>query len=164
MKKTIAQPYDWNVLCQICREKIKASESVRRWDGLIVGARHAGCFEYRSPLDMPAPPLRDQRPLPFTSPRSVDTSTVQGSSSDISVTASPFTYTTGSSPERITFSGTITNMVMNGQTIPPPTSAGDNVSNILFAPRTTLIITYSGTLTMSTVIVTGFSDSISSIG
>jgi len=163
MKKTFARPYDWNVICMICRERIKASESVRRWDGLIVGANHAGCFEYRSPLDMPAPPLRDQRPLPFTSPRAADTHTLQGSSSTISVGVSPFTYTIGSSPEQITFTGTITQMTVNGQVVPSPTAAGDDQSKVQYAPNTVLVITYTGTLSMNTIVITGHSNTSASL-
>ena len=154
--KTYARPYDWNVICQICREKIKASQSVRRWDGLIVGAKHPGCFEYRSPLDMPAPPLRDQRPLPYTSPRTSDASVANGVTSTISVGVSPFTYIVGSYPEKINFTGSITTMTVNGQIIPPPISSGDNVSSVQYGPGTKLVITYAGVLTMTTLVITGY--------
>jgi hypothetical protein len=66
---------DWKVTCQVCRENIKASQAVRRWDGLVVGANHSGCFEHRHPNDFPMPPIRDQSPLPFTSPEGTDVET-----------------------------------------------------------------------------------------
>ena len=42
------KPGDWNVICDVCGTKIKASESKRRWDGLIVDKN---CFEFRHPQD-----------------------------------------------------------------------------------------------------------------
>lgn len=75
MQKSIAVPGDWNVVCQVCRAKIKASQSTTRWDGLVVGKNHDGCFERRHPQDMPTPVVRDERPLPFTSPEGTDTFT-----------------------------------------------------------------------------------------
>lgn len=154
MKKTVARPYDWNVICMSCREKIKASTAVLRWDGLVVGKDHPGCFEYRSPLDMPAPPLRDQRPLPFTSPEPSDSSTSIGNSSSISVTTSPFHYTIGTSPEQITFGGTgsMTRFIINGSDIPPPS----NIASITFGVGTNLIISYIGTITMTKKIITSW--------
>jgi hypothetical protein len=65
----IAELYNWNVICQICRKKIKASQSLKRWDGLIVCKDD---FELRHSLDMPQPLVREQRPLPFTSPEPED--------------------------------------------------------------------------------------------
>lgn len=45
-----AIPFDNNVECQVCRAKIKASLSQKRWDGFIVCA---SCNEPRHPLDKP---------------------------------------------------------------------------------------------------------------
>jgi predicted class III extradiol MEMO1 family dioxygenase len=42
------QPGDWNVHCDVCSRKIKASESKKRWDGLIVCSDD---FEHRHPQD-----------------------------------------------------------------------------------------------------------------
>jgi hypothetical protein len=39
---------DWNIVCDVCDKKIKASESRKRWDGLIVCQDD---FEYRHPQD-----------------------------------------------------------------------------------------------------------------
>lgn len=56
---------DWNVICQVCRRKIKASEAKKQWNGLIVCESD---YEERHPLDMPQPVVIDEQPLPFTSP------------------------------------------------------------------------------------------------
>ncbi len=42
------KPGDWNLICDVCGTKIKASESKRRWDGLLVCKRD---FEFRHPQD-----------------------------------------------------------------------------------------------------------------
>lgn len=63
---------DWLVICQVCRETLYASESTKRWDGLIVGRDHKGCLEHKHPLDMPQRLLPDEKALPFTSPEGVD--------------------------------------------------------------------------------------------
>ncbi len=39
---------DWNIQCDVCSKKIKASESKKRWDGLIVCKDD---FEFRHPQD-----------------------------------------------------------------------------------------------------------------
>ena len=28
---------EWNIHCQVCGDKMKAYEAIRRWDGLVVG-------------------------------------------------------------------------------------------------------------------------------
>lgn len=166
MKKTFAKSYDYNVLCMICREKIKASTAVIRWDGLVVGRDHSGCFEYRSPLDMPAPPLRDQRPLPFTSPEPADTFTPVGTSTTVSVTASPFSYTTGSNPEQLTFGGTgkLTRFTVNGADIIPPVDPAGKSGILQFGPNTNLVITYTGTITLSSMPIVSYQDSKAALG
>lgn len=65
-----AKIWDYNVICQVCRAKIKASTALKRWDGLIVCKDD---YETRHPLDMPAPKQPEERTLPFTSPESEDT-------------------------------------------------------------------------------------------
>ena len=42
------KPGDWLIICDVCGTKIKASESKRRWDGLIVCAKD---HEFRHPQD-----------------------------------------------------------------------------------------------------------------
>lgn len=73
MSKTQAIPFDWNVICQLCRKKIKAEESLKDWRGLIVCKDD---YETRHPLDMPAPRQPEERALPFTSSESEDTETI----------------------------------------------------------------------------------------
>jgi len=86
MSKTFAKSFDWNVICMVCRKKIKASEAIKRWDNLIVGKYHPGCYEVRHPLDYPVPPVKENKPLSFVSPEGPDEETtgyctVEGSSS-----------------------------------------------------------------------------------
>lgn len=68
--KSIAKLFSWNVICQVCRKKIKVEDSFKRWDGLIVCAQD---MEERHPLDMPQPPLRAPLPIIPTSPEPADT-------------------------------------------------------------------------------------------
>jgi hypothetical protein len=42
------KPGDWNIHCDVCSKKIKASEAKHRWDGFIVCADD---YEERHPLD-----------------------------------------------------------------------------------------------------------------
>lgn len=61
------EPGSWNVICQVCREKVKSTEIQRRWDGFLVCE---DCFEERHALDMPPPPEPiEERALPFMSTR-----------------------------------------------------------------------------------------------
>lgn len=39
---------DWNIICDVCSKKVKASTTKERWDGFRVCT---GCFETRQPLD-----------------------------------------------------------------------------------------------------------------
>ncbi len=39
---------DWNIICDVCAKKVKASETKRRWDGLIVCKDD---YEFRHPQD-----------------------------------------------------------------------------------------------------------------
>ena len=59
---------DWNVICDVCSKKIKASESLERWDGLIVCQDD---FEQRHPQDF-VKSKEDKISVPFTRPRSTD--------------------------------------------------------------------------------------------
>lgn len=67
--ENIAVPFDFNVICQVCRKKIKASESLKRWDNLIVCSED---YEMRHPADLPLPRIPEERKLPFTSPEGVN--------------------------------------------------------------------------------------------
>ena len=60
---------DWNLLCDVCAKKIKASKSKERWDGFRVC--HA-CFEPRHPMDF-IRARTDKITVPFTRPQPTDT-------------------------------------------------------------------------------------------
>ncbi len=58
----------WNVICDSCGKKIKASEAKQRWDGLIVCPED---FEQRQPQDF-VKARADKITVPFTRPRPTD--------------------------------------------------------------------------------------------
>lgn len=58
----------WNVICDSCGKKIKASEAKQRWDGLIVCPAD---FEMRQPQDF-VKARQDRITVPFTRPRPTD--------------------------------------------------------------------------------------------
>lgn len=55
---------DWNITCDVCSKKIKASRSYRRWDGLIVCQDD---MEMRHPQDF-VRAKQDKISVPFTRP------------------------------------------------------------------------------------------------
>lgn len=59
---------DWNIICDRCGFKIKASQSKLEWDNLRVCKR---CWEPRHPQEF-ARPLRDDQKVPFTRPEQED--------------------------------------------------------------------------------------------
>ena len=61
-------PGSWNVICDSCGKKIKASEAKQRWDGLIVCPLD---FEMRQPQDF-VKARADKISVPFTRPRPTD--------------------------------------------------------------------------------------------
>lgn len=61
-------PGSWNVICDSCGKKIKASEAKQRWDGLIVCPLD---FEMRQPQDF-VKARADKITVPFTRPRPTD--------------------------------------------------------------------------------------------
>lgn len=69
---SIAKIFKWNVICQVCRKKLKSNEVRKRWDGLLVCNED---YEEKHPRDMPIPPQREQAPIPFASPEPTDTFT-----------------------------------------------------------------------------------------
>ena len=134
--KNIAIPFDWNIICQVCRQKIKASESLKRWDGLIVCKDD---YETRHPLDMPAPRQSEERVLPFTYSEEVEEVAIEYEDTElVLVDSNPFVYTTGSSPEEITFGGEaeIVSVTINGQFVGTPATP------FLAAAYTTISVTY----------------------
>jgi hypothetical protein len=62
---TVTGSYDYNVICKVCDFKFKASETLKRWDGLEPVCRD--CWEPRHPLDFYRT-RNDQHKLPYTSP------------------------------------------------------------------------------------------------
>lgn len=72
----------WNVICDSCGKKIKASEAKQRWDGLIVCPAD---FEMRQPQDF-VKARQDKITVPFTRPRPTDAFIlVQGVNDPVSV-------------------------------------------------------------------------------
>ena len=61
-KNTATQSYEYNVLCDVCGFKKKASQVRKRWDGYIVCDKD---YEIRHPLDF-FTNRNDTHPLPFT--------------------------------------------------------------------------------------------------
>ena len=59
---------EWNLCCDVCSKKIKASESRKRWDGFIVCLDD---MEERHPQDF-VRARQDKISVPFTRPRPVD--------------------------------------------------------------------------------------------
>jgi hypothetical protein len=53
---------DWNLRCQECADKIKASQARKRWDGLWVCWR---CYELRNPQDF-VRGIPDRMGVPFS--------------------------------------------------------------------------------------------------
>lgn len=60
---------DWNLICDVCSKKIKASEAKQRWDGFIVCKDD---YEQRQPLDF-IRARQDKISVPFTRPVPTDT-------------------------------------------------------------------------------------------
>ena len=58
----------WNVICDVCSKKIKASEAKMRWDGFIVCPLD---YETRQPQDF-VKARADKITVPFTRPRPPD--------------------------------------------------------------------------------------------
>ena len=59
---------DWNLICDICSKKIKASVSKHRWDGYITCPE---CWEPRHSLDF-IKVHPDKQYVPFSRPRGSD--------------------------------------------------------------------------------------------
>lgn len=59
---------DWNLICDSCGKKIKASEARQRWDGFMVCKED---YEQRHPQDF-VRTKQDKISVPFTRPRPPD--------------------------------------------------------------------------------------------
>ena len=69
--KTTYKAGDWNVICDVCGKKTKASKIKKRWDGFLVCPED---YEQRHPQDF----LRvrvDKQTVPFSRPETTDTFT-----------------------------------------------------------------------------------------
>ena len=64
MTKTYYIPGEFNVTCDVCSKKIKASDAKQRWDGLILCPSD---FEHRHPQDF-VKAKTDKITVPFTRP------------------------------------------------------------------------------------------------
>ena len=64
MKKNHYIPHEWNVVCDVCSKKIKASESRLRWDGFLVCRDD---YEIRHEQDF-VKSKQDQITVPYTRP------------------------------------------------------------------------------------------------
>ena len=64
MSKNNYKTGDWNIICDVCAKKFKASEAKQRWDGLVVCPDD---FEHRHPQDF-VKAQTDKITVPFTRP------------------------------------------------------------------------------------------------
>lgn len=69
----------WNLICDVCSKKIKASDAKQRWDGLVVCPDD---FEHRHEQDYVRARV-DKITVPFTRPRPPDAFILQHSLSDL---------------------------------------------------------------------------------
>lgn len=65
IKRTHYVPGDWNAICDVCGFKFKASQLMKRWDGLMVCRED---FETRHPQDFMRP-IKENIAVPWTRPR-----------------------------------------------------------------------------------------------
>lgn len=68
MAKNTYKAGDWNIICDVCAKKFKASEAKERWDGFIVCPDD---YEMRHEQDFVQARL-DKITVPFSRPRPVD--------------------------------------------------------------------------------------------
>ena len=68
MSKNNYKTGDWNIICDVCAKKFKASEAKERWDGLVVCPDD---FETRQPQDF-VQTRQDKMTVPFSRPRPPD--------------------------------------------------------------------------------------------
>jgi hypothetical protein len=60
-------PHEWNVICDVCGFKYKASQLKKRWDGLMVCDKD---WETRHPQELIRTPT--EKPVLWTRPEGVD--------------------------------------------------------------------------------------------
>ena len=78
MRKNIYKSGDWNLICDVCGKKIKASESLHRWDGFIVCRED---YETRHPQDF-VRVHNDRISVPYSRPRPADRFLLTGALQD----------------------------------------------------------------------------------
>lgn len=64
MRTTYFKSGEWNVVCDVCSEKIKSSDARKRWDGFITCPQ---CYEERHPQDF-VRARQDKITVPFQRP------------------------------------------------------------------------------------------------
>lgn len=69
MSKNYAKKGDWNVICDVCGLKMKASEVRKRWDGMYVCKDD---WEPRHQQDFIKGPVGSEGSVPFTRPEGTD--------------------------------------------------------------------------------------------
>jgi len=83
------KPRDWNLVCDICGFKIKASQSRKRWDGFVVCEQD---WEARHPMDFIKTPI-DKISVPFSRPRPPDIFVSDGSNNNQTINGAPINST-----------------------------------------------------------------------
>lgn len=68
MRRNYYTSGDWNVTCDVCSRKVKASTTRKRWDGFVVCEDD---YETRHPQDF-VRARQDKISVPFTRPRPED--------------------------------------------------------------------------------------------
>lgn len=68
IRKTYLRLGDWNAICDVCGQKYKASELMKRWDGLMVCKED---WEVRHPQEL-IRPIKERNSVPWTRPRPDD--------------------------------------------------------------------------------------------
>lgn len=68
IRKTYLRLGDYNAICDVCGQKYKASELMKRWDGLMVCKDD---FEVRHPQEL-IRPIKERNSVPWTRPRPED--------------------------------------------------------------------------------------------
>ena len=79
-KPTTFKPGKWNVICDVCGRKYKATDLKKRWDGLMVCSED---WEMRHPQDL-IRPIKERNSVPWTRPRPTDIDVVVCSVTDVS--------------------------------------------------------------------------------
>lgn len=144
MRDSYYKSGDWNITCDWCGEKIKASRSRKTWDGYYVCPEH---WEPRQPLDF-LKGIKDDQTVPFSRPTgsvnpipvktSAYTILTTDSTIDADATTSPFTLSLPSSP--VAFEAHYISKVDG--TSNSVTTTGTGFSKVLSVPNTGFNVQY----------------------